>query len=322
MNWLKHLTFSKLEFTIEATQPLFLPPYKGSTFRGAFGNIFKQVVCIKEDKNCSSCILTRNCSYYYVFETPNSDRFPWFSSPRLPHPYVLEPPLDKRTEFDFGEQLKFNLTLFGKAVDYLPYFVFVFDQMGRTGGIGKYRHRNSGRFWLKEVRDARMGENLIYDGRNKTILRQPNLWNIENLSRRDGESDSSSLSLEFLTPTRIRHNGEYILLSRKDQFPLNAFLENLYRRAYLMTFSHCHESIEPYCLPDSGQPKADHVGLSWQEWERYSSRQERHHPLGGFVGRLVVSGEMKSWLPFLRAGEWLHAGSGTSFGLGKFEIEL
>ena len=40
------IRYQKYNFTIEASEPLLLPVYKGSTFRGAFGNAFKRVVYI------------------------------------------------------------------------------------------------------------------------------------------------------------------------------------------------------------------------------------------------------------------------------------
>jgi len=41
--------------------------------------------------------------------------------------------------------------------------------------------------------------------------------------------------------------------------------------------------------------------------------------MGGFVGEVVYEGDIRPYLPLLRAGEVFHAGKGTSFGLGKYE---
>lgn len=320
MNWLKHLTFAKLEFVLQATQPLLLPEYKGSTFRGAFGNIFKKVVCIKEDRDCSACILTGNCSYYTIFETPNSGKFPWFSSPKFPHPYILEPPLQTRTEFRVGETLKLNLVLFGKAIEYLPYFIFVFDEMGGRGGVGKYRRDGFGRFLLKDVRDLLANREMVYDGARKVLTAQARVQTGAELLQTFQKTRCDQLTLTFLTPTRIKHCGEYLLRKRNGDFPIEVLLENLYRRAYLVTFSHCCEQTEPFELPDFGNIRIKETDLHWQDWQRYSNRQQRRHPLGGFVGRLVVEGDFLAYLPLLKAGEMLHAGSASSFGLGQYEV--
>lgn len=43
--------------------------------------------------------------------------------------------------------------------------------------------------------------------------------------------------------------------------------------------------------------------------------------LGGFIGEIEYKGEaITEFLPLIVAGEILHVGTGTSFGLGKYEI--
>lgn len=61
--------------------------------------------------------------------------------------------------------------------------------------------------------------------------------------------------------------------------------------------------------------------LRWYDWERYSVRQDTRMKLGGVVGRGTYKGDLQSFLPLLHLGEVVHVGKGTSFGLGKYEIE-
>ncbi|MCI0486718.1 MAG: CRISPR system precrRNA processing endoribonuclease RAMP protein Cas6, partial [Blastocatellia bacterium] len=61
--------------------------------------------------------------------------------------------------------------------------------------------------------------------------------------------------------------------------------------------------------------------LLWWDWERYSNRQKTKMKLGGFAGEVEYNGEaIADFLPLIAAGEILHVGAGTSFGLGKYEI--
>ena len=53
-----------------ARQQLRLPPYKGSTFRGAFGIAFKRAVCIVQHGDCARCLVRAQCVYPYIFDTP------------------------------------------------------------------------------------------------------------------------------------------------------------------------------------------------------------------------------------------------------------
>ncbi len=62
--------------------------------------------------------------------------------------------------------------------------------------------------------------------------------------------------------------------------------------------------------------------LKWVDWERYSARQETRLKMGGFVGRATFEGELGEFLPYLRLGELIHVGKGTSFGLGQYRIEF
>ncbi|MDO8785622.1 MAG: CRISPR system precrRNA processing endoribonuclease RAMP protein Cas6 [Syntrophales bacterium] len=43
---------------------------------------------------------------------------------------------------------------------------------------------------------------------------------------------------------------------------------------------------------------------------------------GGFVGSITYEGNMLPFLTPLKAGETLHVGKGTTFGLGKYEMRL
>ena len=85
---------------------------------------------------------------------------------RAPHPFIIDPPLDTRTRYEPGSALDFRLTLIGKAIDYLPYFVYAFERMGTLNGIGSGRKFGNGRFEIENVGwiDADASEKQVYDG--------------------------------------------------------------------------------------------------------------------------------------------------------------
>ena len=61
-----------------------------------------------------------------------------------PHPFILEPALDSQRTCKEGEGLSFGITLIGRAIDYLPYFIYTFEELGQIGigkGRGKYELR-------------------------------------------------------------------------------------------------------------------------------------------------------------------------------------
>ncbi|HEX8949253.1 MAG TPA: CRISPR-associated protein Cas6, partial [Dissulfurispiraceae bacterium] len=53
-----------------------------------------------------------------------------------PHPFIIEPPSETKKIYKPGDEVVFGLTLVGRAIDYIPYFIYTFDELGRIG-IGK-----------------------------------------------------------------------------------------------------------------------------------------------------------------------------------------
>lgn len=151
---LSHFKFAQFQFFLKAVDYINLPVYKGSTFRGAFGHAFKKIVCVSRQNICDSCLLRGKCVYSYVFETPPpSDTLKMRKYPYAPYPFVITPPLEEKRTYQNGETLCFELTLIGISIDYLPYFIYTFDELGRMG-IGK----GKGKYQLGEVRTDEIGE--------------------------------------------------------------------------------------------------------------------------------------------------------------------
>lgn len=320
MEFLNHLKIAKFKFIIEATQPIWLPEYKGSTFRGAFGATFKRIVCVQRQAECESCALKTSCAYYYVFESPNPMTLPVFDSPRIPQPFVLEPPENRQEHFPEGSSLGFHLVLVGKAIDYLPYFIYTFDEMGSRGGIGKDRRHGQGRFQLGEVEDGFSTGTQVYDGATKMMTSNVTV-KLGSDWQQTVANDIEYLKLNFQTPTRIKHQGKYALKSKHDSLDFQLLVENLYRRLFMLTCFHCELDGIEFQLPQTSDVTISSSNLFWRDWERYSNRQQARMMLGGFVGTVAYQGKLQPWLPLVRAGETVHLGKATTFGLGKYEIK-
>ena len=137
-----------------------MPIYKGSTLRGGFGHAFKKVVCVKREKICETCLLKGKCVYSYVFETPPPpDTSKMKKYPFAPHPFVITPPLEEKRTYRQNDSLCFELTLIGKSIDFLPYFIYTFDELGKMG-IGKAK----GKYQLDEVKALRIGQRSKVQG--------------------------------------------------------------------------------------------------------------------------------------------------------------
>jgi CRISPR-associated endoribonuclease Cas6 len=318
--FLSHFQFAPFQFLLKALDTINLPAYKGSTLRGAFGHAFKKVVCVNREKICESCMLRGKCVYSYVFETPpGPDTRKMRKYPYVPHPFVITPPLEEKREYRQGNVLCFELTLIGKSVDFLPYFIFSFDELGRMG-IGK----GKGKYQLEEVRTYK-GESaevndeeaiVIYSGKDKTLRNNFRVLKADDLIPFD--LSPSTLYLNFLTPTRLKFDGK---LSPNLEFHI--LFRNLLRRISLLSYFHCDKELDldfKGLIERSREVKVQKEKLSWIDWERYSNRQETKMKMGGFIGSITFEGNLKEFLPFVILGEYIHVGKGTSFGLGKYEI--
>ncbi|MFW0861508.1 MAG: CRISPR system precrRNA processing endoribonuclease RAMP protein Cas6 [Dethiobacter sp.] len=86
-----------------------------------------------------------------------------------------------------------------------------------------------------------------------------------------------------------------------------------------------------------GQPlEADYVGLTersrqvalvankthWQDWERYSRRQDQRIKMGGLIGEATYQGNLDEFLPWLALDRHIHIGKNTVFGLGKYSMTV
>ena len=113
-----------------------------------------------------------------------------------------------------------------------------------------------------------------------------------------------------------------MLLKNNGSLDFQLLIENLYRRIYCLAFFHGDPFDESFCLPQTEAVELVESQLQWQDWERYSHRQRTRMKLGGFIGTAVYEGNLTPWLPLVKAGEVLHVGKATAFGLGKYAISV
>jgi hypothetical protein len=217
----------------------------------------------------------------------------------------------------------------------MPYIVFAVSEMARRG-LGANRTR----FELDEVTMLGLaGERQIYSGRTQRISTPPEArtpladlirarlatWDrthpcVPNSLYSPNSIDSiDSLDLRFHTPTRIRIEGNA-------QFSLSfdLLIRSLLWRLSLLAEVHGRGPLDlDYrgLIERAAQVRTRQSRLRWWDFERYSNRQRCKMKLGGFVGEIEYEGEaISEFLPLIAAGEILHVGSNTTFGLGLYEI--
>lgn len=314
---LETLKIGKFTLKIRAVDDLYLPAYKGSTLRGGFGRSLRRVVCAIKRRDCVDCLLRERCVYVYVFETPpprQSERLRLYKT--VPHPFIIEPPLDVRRYVPSGSSLDLGMVLIGPALEYLPYFIYAFMDMGEQG-LGRER----GRFTLESVvsEEAEGPTNIFLH--ESGSLQAPAGFPAQSFirSRISEFQADSKICMNFLTPGRIKHADHLV---EKPEF--HHLVRALLRRFSSLSYFHGGETLEMDFrgLIDA----ANHIQRSggeshWYDWERYSSRQKQRMSLGGFIGTLEYEGDFTPFLPLLVWGELLNLGKGVTFGLGRYRLE-
>ncbi len=309
-------SFAEFLFVLRADEPIELPPYKGSTFRGGFGHAFKKVVCAVKRRDCDSCILKTRCIYFYVFETsPPKDSEALRNYQKIPHPFIIEPPLETRRLYKPGTVLTFNLILIGRASDYLPYFVYTFEELGRNG-IGRGR----GRYTLVEVRRGGIpsDEDPIYSAGEGRLKGSYTARAFSNIQEMEGKKEMNAVTLDLLTPLRIAMNNDLVV-----DLEFHHLIRSLLRRISTLSYFHCGQRIDldfRGLIERAQRVKATDNKTRWHDWERYSARQGGKMKMGGVVGKISFQGDLEEFIPLLRLGEIIHTGKGTSFGLGKYRM--
>ncbi len=306
------MLYGRFIFNCELNAEAVLPPFKGSTFRGAFGVALKRVVCALKRQDCQKCLLGSRCIYAFFFEKKNSVPLHGKKVAAIPHPFVIEPPLNSKTHFRPGEGFDFNLLLFGRATTYLPYCIYAFEQMGQTG-IGKRIQGKRAGFVLKTV--SANGQ-IIYSGQDKRLRSEDITSHLVLLGPPSNEV--KALTIHLQTPLRVKHEN-YL----KADLPFHVLIRAALRR--ISSLFACYGDGEPdlnyHGLVERARGvRTEESNLRWFDWERYSNRQETRMLMGGMIGSVTYKGDLAEFLPVLRICEEVHLGKQTTFGLGQIKI--
>jgi hypothetical protein len=223
-----------------------------------------------------------------------------------------------------GDVLVFSLTLIGRATEYLPYIVYAVSEMARCGlGFERARFELSSIALLDE---SGQRETIYTLGNQRSLipidavnslrdLIEARVQGLENAGRKP----TDGLRLRFRTPTRIRVDSD---LQARMRFEL--LIRNLLRRVSVLAAVHGQSKLDlDYrgMIARAEVVRVSRTLLSWHDWERYSNRQETKMKLGGFTGEIeYAGGAIEEFMPLVIAGEMLHVGAGTSFGLGKYDV--
>jgi hypothetical protein len=311
-----------IHFIIEAVDPLILPQYKGSTFRGGFGSALRRISCKTGAEDCRGCGSALSCDYSYIFNTPpppGSARMK--KAEAAPHPFVIEPPLEEKYFYEMGERLSFSLILIGQGIEFLDIFIRAIEEMGDQG-IGKKRE-SSGRFRVKELRSSGNHPFIQKESSSRKSLSKQLLPIFPDPDSFECNDLSKQFSIFFLSPSRFCIENRPV--STRD-FDFQILIRHLIRRISLLGYFHGNgdpfqTNINEF-IEEASKAKIIRNNLDWFDWERYSSSQDKRMTLGGLIGCIELEGPIQTLIPILKTGEVIHVGKNTTFGLGKYYFKM
>jgi hypothetical protein len=311
-------TFAHYRFHLTPLEPLEMPAgNKGSTIRGGFGAAFRRLVCIDLGLECAACDLRYTCPYTRVFNPfvpPEAERLS--KNQNIPRPFIVKPPLEWTTAYHPGEPLVFDFVIVGEAINYLPYFVVAFRELG-AGGFGVNRARCT----LSAI--AALGPHgevsAVYDGR-EGIVRPPqqNLTWQALTARAAAFGGLREITVRFQTPTMLKAEGEMVAVPQ-----FSAFIKRLRDRVNALAYFYCNKALD-LDFKELGQraEKVKEIAVR-SRWIDRSRRTRRGatQDLSGFVGEVTYRGDLEPFLPLLLLGEYVHVGKGAAFGNGWYQLE-
>lgn len=129
------IRYTKLTFTIEFTEDTMLPKQKVSAIRGGIGEMLLRANCVC-GRECEKCDFLDECIVQRIMYS-KYEKKPSFVTTGESVGYVLECD-NYKEEFYQGDQLSFQLILFGKNIVYFNQYLQAISMLG-VSGLGKHQ---------------------------------------------------------------------------------------------------------------------------------------------------------------------------------------
>lgn len=302
----------RLDFT--ARDSVRFPAGKpGNILRGAFGTIFRDLVCDPKCESARTCERRETCPYARVFEPTALEKGPSGLSD-WPRPFVFRAGHLDGTTVHPGDSFHFDLNIFEMREPAIRYFILAFSEIAHEG-LGQKR----GRATLSAV--YRLDES----GRPLRQIYRPESDEVADpgpplsVSLDPASGDVRRLRVRFDSATELKAG------------------KRLAERPYFrVLFSRARDRVSTLCMlyqdapldvdfKEMGQRAGEVVmtrcEIQWRDIARRSSRTGQVHPLGGFVGEAEYEGNLTEFLPILKAAEWTGVGRHTVWGKGAIDVQ-
>jgi len=323
------LVAHRLRVECTAETAIVLPLVRGPVLRGALvGALLADFCPVRGGEGCGSPELAAACPVCTLLasgeegqgaESTRAGRDDGRHGVDAPRPFTVEPPLGGNGAVAPGDPLSFGLTLFGDSVGLFPYLLAGIARMGQAG-IGD-RHAAPGRFRPREVWaiDPLQGvqQRLMSDLEETMAMPTLPITHAAVLERA-ARLPTDAVALELLTPLRLVTEGRLV-----HRLTFQALLRRLLRRLDQLSMITTAQGLDiPFSqlIEAAGAVRVVNDETRWLDASSHSSRTGRTTPIGGLVGRVVFSGDLAPFLPWLVWGEIIHVGKDATKGNGWYRL--
>lgn len=296
------IRYVKLHFHLRMLEDSILPKHKVSALRGGMGEMLLRANCIR-DRKCENCDFASECIVRRMMYSQMEIQ-PEFMKRGDSVGYVLECE-NYEEHFTAGEELTFQLILFGRNIVYFNQYLQAFAYLGMQG-IGKYRSR----YVIEHVTNTQ--RDIVVEG-DQVYKKNYVVQTVEEYVRYRMQSGQTEDTIVFHTPAAIRHRGQMM-----DQIDADAVMASVIRRIYILD---CFEGIAAGKAEIAGHiPAVRSQKCRKVSVERYSSTHDEKIRLTGICGSAVIEIPDEMAWSLLYAGELIHIGKNTSFGFGRYSL--
>lgn len=300
------IEYSILKFTIRFQEKCKIGKTKNSALRGILGQSLIESSCIFEvnKMSCDTCKYTRSCALSELFYSKLDSEFEGISNTTIAS-YIIQCNEEKEEIYQ-GEELNFNIIIFSRGIPYINLIIESLRKYGQIKGINGVKY--------EVIKVSNINGDIIFNNgkikKDKIIID-----NIKNYIRNKKYNDDI-ISLEFITPFRHKKNKGFtkILL-------LEDIIKSIYNRIVILNALQGNRiDLTSYDLERKVDEKIYYSKSKWVESKRFSNRQRNLLAIGGVVGEIKIKNPSDKLMEILIAGEILHVGKNTSFGLGEYKL--
>jgi group II intron reverse transcriptase/maturase/CRISPR-associated endonuclease Cas1 len=230
----------------------------------------------------------------------------------LPAGVIPATPESGTTRFEPGERYRFGVTLAGEARD----------------------HSRRLRAGLKQASEQAPAEGAVFGGNFDldAVERLPDLdldADVERLRAATAgtQPGTHDLTLRLTSPLRLKRPDELQVKGaafvNAECFPAAHFLERLFRRLFFLDLGHYPALDDERAQTAGSDAQAVDARLTWLDLPipgHGDAARPKGYTLGGVQGSVRLTQVPAAWLPWLVAGQHLHAGENTHYGLGRYLI--